>query len=321
MPRPRLRAALTATALVTAVVLGGCSSSEPPPPPQPGPGAAHAPPDPRPSAAGMLGDVLGTMTARGSVHTDVRGQLGVVGQVHGSGALHYQDDPDTAAPDTAAPDTAAPDPDPNAAGADAAANSDVTLHGQTRSGRAPEPVALSIVDQVGYLRTPLLPTDNGAPWLRVPAQGTDATAALLGPPLRQLHDALDPRAALGDVRGAVRIQDTSTEALADRPVTRYDLRLDTRQAANETDDPQRQRKFRSAAESGRAEQRFQLWVDEQNLPVRFSSAPRVDAPGASGPAALTTTYSDWAEPAAIAPPAPSEVGELGRAPKGHIGHG
>ncbi len=311
MPRPGLRAALTATALVTAVALGGCSSSDPAPPPQPGPGAAHARPDPRPSAAGMLGDVLGAMTARGSVHADLQGKLGVVGQVRGSGELHYQADSPEAAPDS----------DPNAADADAGENSDVALHGHTRSSGGPEPVALSIVDRIGYLRTPLLPTDNGAPWLRVPAQGTDATAALLGPPLRQLHDAIDPRAALGDVRGAVRIQNTSTETLADRPVTRYDLRLDTRQAAQETDDPQRQRKFGSAAESGREEQRFQLWVDEQDLPVRFSSAPEVNAPGASGPATLTTTYSDWTEPAAIAPPAPSDVGDLGQSPKGPIGHG
>src|SRR5699024_10016320 len=102
--------------------------------------------------------------------------------------------------------------------------SDLTMHGRTRSGGTAQPVRLSVVDDIVYLRSPLARSQPGTSWLRVAPGGKDFTGALLSPALRQLHDAVDPRATFAEVTDATRIQHSAPDTVEGRPATRYDLR-------------------------------------------------------------------------------------------------
>lgn len=283
-PTKPSRARTVAIPILTAAVLGGCAS-EPPPPPDTGPAPVRH--DPRPSAAGLLTEVLDNVSEQGSARAEVHGDLGVVGKVNGASALHFDQ-----------------------------TGSDIAMRGETKAGGQPQPVQLSVVDDVGYLQTPLARPESGKDWLRITPQGEDFTAALLSPALRQLHDAVDPRATFAEVTDASRIQDSAQEDVDGTPATRYDLRIDTKQAADQATDPQRAEQFQRAADAGKGELGYRLWVDADGLPLRFSTSPNIAQPGQQGAndATLTSTYSGWSEPVDISTPPPHEVGRLEQTP-------
>ncbi|GAA3355021.1 hypothetical protein [Saccharopolyspora gregorii] len=274
---PRVRHATP----LTAVLLGALAavSCAPAPAPQPSKPAA-ARPDPRPSAEPLLADVLHRIDEEGSVRSSVRGDLGFVGELAGDGAVRYTAD-----------------------------RADVALHGTTKPAAAqpPQPVELAVVDGVGYLKSPLLQPEPGKPWLRLAADGTDFAAKLLSPALRQVQDAADPRATFAGVAGATRIQSSAPEQVDGTPTTRYSLRVLTAQGAASAPDEQQRTRLRKAADAGRTEIGYELWLDDRGLPARFAATEQV---AQAGQVSLTSTYRDWGAPVDIAPPLADQVGSF-----------
>ncbi|GAA4866092.1 hypothetical protein [Saccharopolyspora rosea] len=272
MPPARLWTAAAGLALTAA--LGACGTAPPPPPAA---GAAAAVPDRRPDATALLTGLVRKLNEQGSVHSTVRGQLGIVGELTGESTVQYR-----------------------------GPQVDLSLTGNTRSGsQPPQHVDLSIVDGVGYLRTPLIRPEPDKPWLRISSDGQDFAAKLLSPALDQLHEAVDPHATFAGVESATRIADRAPDTVDGRPATRYELRIITAQAARTAPDPQQRQRFRKAAESGEPELGYQLWLDDHGLPVKFTAAQRV---AQAGDVSLTSTYRDWGTRADISTPPADEIG-------------
>ncbi|MEU6132002.1 hypothetical protein ABZ805_22745 [Saccharopolyspora sp. NPDC047091] len=272
MPRVHPATALT-TALLGALTAVSCAPSPAPQPSKP----AAARPDPRASAEPLLTDVLNRIDEQGSVRSDVRGDLGFVGELHGDGAVRY------------APDHA-----------------DVALRGTTRpAAQPPQPVELAVVDGVGYLKSPLLQAEPGKPWLRLAADGTDFAAMLLSPALAQVQDATDPRATFGGVAAATKIQSSAPDQVDGTPATRYSLRVLTAQGAATAPDERQRARLRKAAEAGRAEIGYELWLDDDGLPARFAATEQV---AQAGQVSLTSTYRDWGAPVEITAPPADQIG-------------
>jgi hypothetical protein len=267
------------TGLALAGALGACGSESPPPQP---PGAHHvAEPvrvDPRADAAPLLADVIKRIDEQGSARSTVQGRLGLVGDLNSDGTVRYRD-----------------------------GQADVALGGHTQTSKTepPQEVELSIINGVGYLKSPLLLPEPGKPWLRVTRDGHDFGAQLLGPALEQLRDAADPRGAFAGVEHATKIQSSAPEDLDGRPTTRYELRVLTARAAQASPDPDRRAQLRKAADTGRAELGYQLWIDESGLPVRFAATQNV---AQAGQVSLTSTYRDWGVHTDILPPPAELVG-------------
>ena len=274
MHRAPARTFAAATAvLAVSLGLGACSGN----PPAGRPAAQPLPaPDTRPIAAPLLHQVLDRVNQAGSVRSQVQGNLGMAGELDSDGAVSYR-----------------------------GPSADIALTGSTRMHDGQEqPLQVSLVGDDGYLKSPLLRSAPGKPWVRITPDGADFASRLFGPALDQLREASDPRTAFGGVESATRIQSQSQEQLDGQPVTHYDLHVITDQAAKQAQNPhQRDRLTRAAAKS--PEQDYQLWLDKTGMPVRFSAAKSVPQ---AGQVSLTSRYRDWGAPADIHPPQPDKVG-------------
>lgn len=273
MSRARTRTAVISAGLALIAATAGCAG-EPPVPTN----ALAANPDPRPAADAMLSQVISKISERGSTHSEVRGSLGVVGELTADGVVRYR-----------------------------GAQADLALDGQTRNARnqPPQQLNLSIVDGVGYLQTPLARPAPDKPWLRISPGAGDFGSKLLSPALDQVHEAVDPRATFGGIERATRIQSSAPDQVDGRPATRYQLRIVTAQAADTATDPQQRTRFRKAADSGEPELEYQLWLDESGLPARFAATGQV---AQAGQVSLTSTYRDWGAPVEIPVPPAYQIG-------------
>ncbi len=279
MHRAHARIVLTTlSAAAMAAGLAACGSTPPPP------AAHHAEGPPRPDtradAAPLLDKVLPRLSESGSVHSAVRGNMGLVGELQTDGTVQYQDD-----------------------------RADVALDGQTRmsQGQATHPVEVAVVDDVGYLKSPMLRPAPDKPWVRISSGGGDFASRLLGPALDQLQDVVDPRAALSGVGKATKIESATPEQLGGKPATRYDLKVVTARAAKLAEDPAQRARWQEAADSGTPESSYELWVDESGMPVRFTATR---ANPQSGPVSLTSTYDHSAPASEIEAPPAERVGEF-----------
>lgn len=279
----RIAVALYAGLLLTSG-LGACSSD-----PAPRPAATPRPlplprPDPRADAAPLLHALIQRMDQQGSVRSDVEGKLGLVGDLSGEGTVRYH-----------------------------GPQADVSLGGdaQTTDTSNPQDVELSIVDGIGYLRSPLLFTEAGKPWVRVVPDGHDLGAELLGPALDQLKNTTDPRQAFAGIENATKIQSDAPDRIGGKPVTRYELRVRTEQAARIANDPRQRAGMRAAADDGKPELTYELWVDARGLPARFTAV----RDGHQGRISLTSFYRDWGVPTDIQAPPAELVGKFPDTPQ------
>lgn len=270
MPRARTRTAVLSAGLVMTATLGACTGA-----PQPHAAMPMARPDPRPVAEAMLADTINKINQHGTAHATMSGSLGVVGQLNADGAVRYR-----------------------------GPQADLALDGKTRNTRT-EDLAVSIVDEVGYLNTPLARPDASKPWLKISQDGSDFGSKLLSPALDQLHESVDPRATFSGIEQATRIQDSAPDTVDGRPTTRYDLRVLTEEAARTATDEQQRERFQRAAENGERELGYQLWLDESGLPAKFAATTKV---AQAGQVSLVSTYRDWGSPVDIHLPPAAEVG-------------
>ncbi|MER7009801.1 hypothetical protein ABT324_00030 [Saccharopolyspora sp. NPDC000359] len=273
MFRARTRTAVISAGLTLIAAATGCAGDPPAPT-----NAIAANPDPRPVADAVLSQVISKISERGSTHSQVRGSLGVVGELSADGVVRYR-----------------------------GPRTDLALDGQTRGtgNQPPQRIALSIVDGVGYLRTPLARPAPDKPWLRISPGAGDFGAKLLSPALSQVHRAVDPRATFSGIERATRIQSSAADQVDGKPTTRYQLRIVTAQAADTAPDPQQRTRYRKAADSGEAEIEYQLWLDESGLPARFAASGQV---AQAGQVSLTSTYRDWGAPAEVEVPPADQIG-------------
>ncbi len=279
MHRARARTASAVTVLALTAGLGACTAEPPPPPAAEGP-AAPAPPDPRPDAAPLLRDVLGAMNEAGTADSRFQGRLGLVGELDGEGSVDYRQ----------------PEPELSFTGTT-----------QPAPGVPAEPVELVLANGVGHLKSPLLMPEPAKPWLVVPEDGPEFTAQLFGPALRQLTETVDPRSTFADIEGATKIAASEPAEVDGRPATRYDLTVLTAPAAEAATDPRQKEQLQRAADEGKPELTYRLWVGEDDLPLRFATVQDVEQ---TGQVSLTTTYEDWGTDVTIEPPPPERIGEF-----------
>lgn len=147
-------------------------------------------------------------------------------------------------------------------------------------------VGLVLVDDIAYLRLPsLFQVFVGAPWVRLPTDGTGDLA-------QETEDLLE---ALGtDVPGSA--------------LTSPDLEDETfTYLGPERVDGERVERYRVAAPDGAGTSIQDFWVDTEDLLLRVDGV--LDGP-TGVTARSTVTYDDWGEPVTVQAPPEQEVADL-----------
>lgn len=274
---PALRTSIPTIACGIALLAGLCGCS--PEQPQVNTAPPAPPVDPRADAAALLAQVVGKIDQQDGVRNTVHGNLGMLGELTGEGKVGYSVRP-----------------------------ANLTLQGKIRmSNDQSHPVKVSLVDGIGYVKSPLTRPQPGKPWLRVEPNADEAAGKLLGPALEQIQASIDPRSAFSGIEHSTKIQSSAPDHIEGKPTTRYELRVLTSRASETTTNPWQQARMHQAAVDGEPELAYRLWLDENGLPVRFTATRKVDN---AGEVSLTSTYSDWGQSTNIQPPAPEEIGTL-----------
>ncbi len=174
-------------------------------------------------------------------------------------------------------------------------------------------LGMRLVDDVLYLKLPQGITP-GKPWVKIDPNGDDPISKVLGPSLRQLKQNSDPSQTLKQFEGAGVITAKAPEQLNGLSTTHYSITVDIRKAIRGLTDPELKDMVEKALPSGVDTFPLQLWLGQDNLPVRMIMVVPFENPStqAPGQVRISIDYSNWGKPVEIAAPPADEVGELPR---------
>jgi len=160
-----------------------------------------------------------------------------------------------------------------------------------------------LMPTVAYLALPAakgLPRDK--PWLRVRPLPTSRFGKELSPVVDQLRGAFDPSQALGLLQAARSVEEIAPATVEGVSTTRHRAVISVRRAAETAEGPLEEQ-YRSMLEAGVRTLTFDVWLDTDGLPRRYST----DIPTTAGLYSITGIYRDWGKPVRIEEPKAKEV--------------
>ncbi|MCA1655750.1 MAG: hypothetical protein LC635_04780 [Pseudonocardiaceae bacterium] len=167
-----------------------------------------------------------------------------------------------------------------------------------------------LLDAVLYVKMPQ-EIEPGKSWVRVDANSDNPTAKALGSVIDQMSGNADPRAALEEFEKSGEITDTKEETLDGQQTTHYTITVDVQKLADNQTDATMKSALDEAIKAGLKDFPVDMWVNEDDLPVRFTlNMPMPDGAGSSIAVKTQIDYSKWGEPVDITAPPADQVAEL-----------
>jgi hypothetical protein len=171
-------------------------------------------------------------------------------------------------------------------------------------------IKMVFLDGVLYMKLPQ-ELEPGKPWLKIDPKSNNAVGKALGGINEQLSKNADPRAALKEFEKSGEITATEQETLDGKETTHYTITVDVQKMADNQTDPTAKQALQSAIAEGMKDFPVNVWVDDKDLPVRFTmETPLPDAQGKTTSAKVQVDYSDWGEPVTIEAPPADQTAEL-----------
>ncbi|MGH3622237.1 MAG: hypothetical protein ACRDQ5_10665 [Sciscionella sp.] len=193
--------------------------------------------------------------------------------------------------------------------------SDLKLSGKDTAG----PGEVIVLDGVTYLKNSGK-SASGKPWAKLDPKGNNPLAKLLQQLSQPSQQYADPTKMFGQLSVGGKLTKTSKEELNGQQTTHYSVRVNTNKIADSEQNPQLKQLMKLVARSGINNYPIDIWVNGDNLPVRFTTkVPQPDVSGITGnqakapkigPTTVTITYRDWGKPVQIKAPPANQVGEL-----------
>jgi len=175
-------------------------------------------------------------------------------------------------------------------------------------------MAIILLDGVLYLKLPTgLSPGGGKPWIKIDSNDeNNPLAQALGSMTDQLRSNADPREMLEQFKDAGKINSSEKQELNGEQTTHYKITVDVKKLAANQQDADMRKAMQEAVKSGLKEFPIDLWVNDDDLPVRMSvDMPTADpTSGKSVPVKVQVDYSKWGEPVDIAAPPADQVGEF-----------
>ncbi len=159
------------------------------------------------------------------------------------------------------------------------------------------------VGETIYIKTPQ-ELQPGKAWLKIDLSSDNPLTKSLGGSLDSIKET-DPSKALAQLAGAGEITATEKETLDGAETTHYSITVDVAKLDGGAMgmDPTAVAELEKA---GVKELPVEIWVDGDNLPVRFVT----EVPAGGAKAKVQADYSDWGKAVDITAPPAAEVAEL-----------
>lgn len=140
------------------------------------------------------------------------------------------------------------------------------------------------------------------PWLKVRPTPRTEIGKRMRPVVDQLRGAFDPAQGLGLLESARRVEEMGPATVEDVATTHYHAQVDLRRATARAEGPVKEQ-YQSMLDAGVRTLEYDLWVDTDGLPRRYST----DIPTTAGLFSITGIYRGWGEKVSIETPKPKQV--------------
>jgi hypothetical protein len=170
-----------------------------------------------------------------------------------------------------------------------------------------------LVDDIIYIELPkqAQTKTGGKPWVKIDTNGDDPVSKSLGGALEEAKTNGDPSQIIKRVEKAGEITAKKQEDLNGKPTTHYSVTVDIKKYAA-TVNPELKKTLDKAIEAGVNNYPLEVWVDQDDLPVRVTSESPFTNPltQKSEHLKLAIDYSDWGKPVSVTAPPADQVGTL-----------
>jgi hypothetical protein len=173
-------------------------------------------------------------------------------------------------------------------------------------------ISMVLLDKVFYIKLPQ-ELSPGKAWLKIDANDDNPIAKALGGMTEQMSKNADPRAALEEFEKSGEITSSKEEDLDGQKTTHYTITVDVEKLAANQTDATAKKALEDSIKAGMKDFDVDLWVNEDDLPVRFKMDMPTPDPTGSG---TTTTvkmqmdYTEWGEPVEITAPPAEQIAEF-----------
>ncbi|MGH3858732.1 hypothetical protein [Actinokineospora sp.] len=166
-------------------------------------------------------------------------------------------------------------------------------------------ITIRFLDNVIYVKMPQ-PLQPGKAWLKVDlADKSNPMAKAMGGSLDSMKNT-DPRQTLKQLAEAGEIKSVEEVELDGKSTTHYKILVDTSKLKGSGLGMDEQ-SIAAMEKAGIKEMPMEVWIDEDNLPVRFVT----EIPGASGMGGkVQADYSDWGKGVTVEAPPAAEIAEM-----------
>lgn len=172
-------------------------------------------------------------------------------------------------------------------------------------------MTMVLLDNIFYMKLPQ-ELEPGKPWLKIDPNDDNPIAKALGGTTDQLSKNADPRATLEQFEKAGEITATEEDEIDGKKTTHYTITVDVKKLAANQEDPTMKAAMDSAIESGLKDFPVEVWIDEDDLPVRFTMDMPTPNPatGKTESVAMQIDYTDWGKPVDITAPPAGQIAEF-----------
>jgi hypothetical protein len=156
-------------------------------------------------------------------------------------------------------------------------------------------------------------TGQTKPWSKITPGGNDLLSGLVQGS-GTTGDSADPRRALDMLKAAGKVRSAKPEQLDGKQTTHYTIDVDTKKAMSERTknlNPQAKKQLTQVLGQLPPTTATQLWVGQDNLPVRLTAdtvAPTI------GKVTTQVDYTDWGTPVNVTAPPADQVGAAPKLP-------
>ena len=163
-------------------------------------------------------------------------------------------------------------------------------------------VTMIMLPDAAYMKLPQsLGVQPGKPWIKISTDGSDQLSKVYGAMIKSIQEESDITKSIEKLKDAGSITKSAKEQLDGTDVTHYWITVDLAKSAAAQTDPTMKAAIQKAIDSGTKTTSFEIWVNKDNLPVKFVA--QMPTP-AGGTQAVTETFTDWGKAVNItAPPA------------------
>jgi len=172
-------------------------------------------------------------------------------------------------------------------------------------------MSMVLLDAALYIKLPT-ELEPGKPWIKIDSSSNSELAKALGSMTEQMSKNADPRATLKEFEKSGDITDTKEEEIDGKKTTHYTITVDVQKMADGQTDETMKTAMNEAIKAGLKDFMVDVWLDEEQLPVRIALDMPTPNPatGASTTVKTQIDYSNWGEPVDVTAPPAEEIAKL-----------